>query len=277
VSRRGILVLAIAIPSAVLSALWIVLIINGSASADWRTYVEASQRVRNGGLYEVTDSYGFRASPVLAWAFALIAPIGPSLWRLLHIGAALAMPTWPLRLAVLVAWPFWFDVQHGNLLTFELLAAAWALRGSRAASLAYLALTLLTPRPLLLPIAGWLLWRREELRVPFLAMFALHAIAVFATGWGIEWLGQLVASTEEVRAIWNLGPSRLIGLWWLLAGVPLGLWLMRRGRLGLASLAFSPYWLPYYLLFALLDLPGARSEWRTRQGTDRIAASSSAS
>lgn len=269
--------LAIAIPSAVLSAVWIVLIINGSASADWRTYVEASQRVRIGGLYEVTDSYGFRASPVLAWAFALIAPIGPSLWRLLHVGAALLMPTWPLRLAVLVAWPFWFDVQHGNLLTFELLAAAWALGGSRTASIAYLGLTLLTPRPLLLPIAGWLLWRRAELRIPFLAMFAIHAIAVLATGWATGWLGQLVASTDEVHSIWNLGPSRIIGLWWLVAGVPLALWLVRRGRLGLASLAFSPYWLPYYLLFTLVDLPGARPETLNTRTADRIAASSSAS
>jgi hypothetical protein len=270
-------VLAIGIPSAVLSALWILLIINGSASPDWRIYVEASHRVRDGGLYDGTDVYAFRASPVLAWAFAFIAPIGPSLWRLFHIGAALLMPTWPLRLAVLVAWPFWFDVQHGNLLTFELLAAAWALSGSRTASVVYLGLTLLTPRPLLLLIAGWVLWRRAELRLPFLAMFGIHAIAVLASGWGTEWLGQLVASTDEVHSIWNLGPSRLIGLWWLVAGVPLALWLLLRGRLGLASLVFSPYWLPYYILFTLVDLPGTRPETLKMRAADRIGAPSFAS
>lgn len=256
-SRRRILLLAIGIPSAILSALWILLILAGSPSADWRIYVEASERVRTGGLYEVTDGYVFRASPVLAWAFNPLAPMGPIPWQLLHIGAALAMPTWRLRLAVLAAWPFWFDVQHGNLLTFAVLAATWALRGSRVGSYAYLGLTLLTPRPLLMPIAGWLLWRHPELRVAFVAMFALHAVAVLATGWGAGWLDQLVASTEEVYSIWNLGPSRLIGLWWPVVGVPLGVWLTLRGRLGLASLAVSPYWLPYYLLFLLVDLPGA--------------------
>jgi hypothetical protein len=274
-SARGIL-LTIGIPSAVLSALWIVFILAGSASADWRIYVEASHRVREGGLYQVTDMYAFRASPVLAWAFAFIAPIGPTLWRLLHVGAALAMPTWPLRLAILAAWPLWFDIQHGNLLTFELLAAAWALRGNRVGSLAYLAMTLLTPRPLLLPIAGWLLWRRADLRVPFLAMFAVHAIAVLITGWGIDWMNQLVASTDEIHSIWNLGPSRVIGLWWLLAGVPLALWLTLRGRVGLASLAVSPYLLPYYFLFALLDLPGARPTWDAVRGRGPIAASAPA-
>jgi hypothetical protein len=250
------LFLAMGVPSAVLSALWIALILGGSASFDWRIYVEASQRVNDGGLYQVTDTYAFRASPVLAQAFVFLAPIGPTLWRLLHVVAALAMPTWPLRFAVLIAWPFWFDVQHGNVLTFELLAAAWALRGSRVGGLAYLGLTLLTPRPLLLPIAGWLLWQRAELRVPFVAMFTIHAVGVVATGWAASWVGQLVASTDEIQSVWNLGPSRMIGLWWLLLGVPLGLWLTVRGRPGLASLAVSPYWLPYYLLFILVDLPG---------------------
>jgi hypothetical protein len=254
-TRYRLLIAVIGIPSAILSAAWILLILGGSASADWRIYVEASQRVSSGGLYDITDVYAFRASPFLAWTFTVLAPMGPVLWRLLHVAAGLAMPSWPLRLAVLVAWPFWFDVQHGNLLTFVLLAAAWALRGSRIAGLIYLGLALLMPRPLLVPVAAWLLWQRPDLRLPFVIMFVAHTAAVLVSGWTGEWVRQLVASTDEVNSIWNLGPSRLIGLWWTLMGVPLGIWLTIRGRLGLASLAVSPYWLPYYFLFLLLELP----------------------
>ena len=258
-TRTQRLIAIIGVPSALLSAAWIVLILAGSASADWRIYVEASHRVGTGGLYQITDTYAFRASPFVAWAFALLAPLGPTLWRILHLAAAAAMPSWPLRLAVLIAWPFWFDVQEGNVLTFVLLAAAWALRGSRIAGVVYLALALLMPRPLLLPVAAWLLWQRPDLRLPFAVMLVAHTGAVLLSGWGGEWVRQLIASTDEVHSFWNMGPSRLIGLWWLVIGLPLGIWLTIRGKLGLASLAVSPYWLPYYYLFVLLDLPHGKA------------------
>jgi hypothetical protein len=78
--------------------------------------VEAGRRVHDGSLYQATNDYAFRASPILALLFSWLAVFGPTAWRLLHLAAATAMPTWPLRLAVLAAWPFWFDLQHGNLL-----------------------------------------------------------------------------------------------------------------------------------------------------------------
>jgi hypothetical protein len=257
-TRTQVLIAAVGIPSALLSAAWILLILEGSASVDWRIYVEASHRVGSGGLYQITGEYAFRASPFLAWGFAFLAPMGATLWRVLHLAAAAAMPSWPLRLAVLISWPFWFDVQEGNVLTFALLAAAWAIRGSRVAGVIYLALALLMPRPLFLPVAAWLLWQRPDLRLPFAAMLVAHTAAVVVSGWGGEWLRQLFASTDEIHSFWNLGPSRLIGLWGLVIGIPLAAWLTVRGRLGLASLAISPYWLPYYFLFLLLDLPFVR-------------------
>ena len=67
------------------------------------------------------------------------------------------------------------------------------------------------------------------------------------------------SSTDEVGSAFNVGPTALIGLWWLLLGVPLGAWLFWRGRVGLAGLAISPYLLPYYLMMALLDIPSGRS------------------
>lgn len=41
---------------------------------------------------------------------------------------------------------------------------------------------------------------------------------------------------------------------WVPIGLALGAWLTWKGRLGLASLAVSPYVLPYYLVMALLEL-----------------------
>ena len=38
-----------------------------------------------------------------------------------------------------------------------------------------------------------------------------------------------------------------------IAGLALAVWLTWQGRLGFASLAASPYWLPHYLLMGLLE------------------------
>jgi hypothetical protein len=46
----------------------------------------------------------------------------------------------------------------------------------------------------------------------------------------------------------------LLGNWWLAAGIPLAIWLTRRGRVGFAALAVSPYLLPQYFLFGVLEL-----------------------
>jgi hypothetical protein len=144
-------------------------------------------------------------------------------------------------------------------MAFILLAAAWALRGSRIATGIYLVLVFLVPRPLMLPVAAWLLWKRTEWRGPFVAAFALHAVAVIATGWAGPWLGTLVAAGADASLPSNVGPGRLIGtLPWILIGLPLAAYLTWRGRLGFASIAASPYWLPYYLIMPLLELVNAR-------------------
>ena len=168
------------------------------------------------------------------------------------------LPTWPMRLLLLGSWPFAFDLQLGNVMAFVLLAAAWAIRGNRVGTVVFLAFCLLFPRPLMLPIAAWLLWRQPWLRWPFAAMFVIHAGLVIASGLGGAWLNRLLTSTDEVGSAFNIGPTAVIGLWWLILGIPLGAWLFRRGRVGLSGLAISPYLLPYYLMVALLDLPSSR-------------------
>lgn len=230
-------------------------VIAGTEAVDWVQYVEAGGRVDGGELYAITDSYAYRYSPVLAAAFGLIAPLGALAWQATHLVAAAALPSWPLRIATLLSWPFWYDVETGNVLVFILLAAAWAITGSRVGTGAYLLLAVLIPRPLMLPLVAWLLWKRPEWRVPFVAALVVHALVVVAMGWGPEWVGTLVAASRDAELPSNVGPSRFIGtIPWLAVGLPLAAWLTWRGRLGLASLAASPYWLPYYLLMGLLEL-----------------------
>jgi hypothetical protein len=226
-------------------------------AADWNLFVTAADRIRSG-----IDPYGFavageayRWSPVAAWLFVPVSLIGPLAWRLLHVAAALALPDRRLALVMLLSWPFWFDFATGNVMVFVLLLAVFALRGNRWASLGFLAMTLLVPRPLMLPVAAWLLWKRPELRLPTLALFIIHGALVLASGWGQEWVARLLETTStQVGIHFDVGPSSLLGELWVPIGLALAAILTWRGRLGFASLAASPYWLPYYLMMPLLEV-----------------------
>lgn len=243
-----------------LAARSIGLILDGAEAVDWVQYVDAAGRLDSGDLYAVTDTYAYRYSPLLAAVFGLLTPLGTVGWQAMHVAAAAALPSWPLRIATIVSWPFWYDLQTGNVMVFILLTAAWALKGSRLATGAYLILAILIPRPLMLPVAVWLLWKRPQWRLPFLAAFAAHALAVVALGWSMEWIGTIVAAGRDAALPSNVGPSRFIGtVPWLAIGLPLAAWLTWRERVGLASIAASPYWLPYYLIMPLLELVRARA------------------
>lgn len=260
----------VAVPNVYLALRSGALILRGEPAVDWTHFQEASQRFLSGGLYELSESYGWRYSPLAAYAFGALGILGTTGWRLLHLGAALALPG-PLLIAVtLLSWPFWWDVQTGNTVVFFLLAGAWALRGSRLATAGYLIGLLLIPRPVMLPLAAWLLWKRPAWRLPFATLFVAHALAVAATGWGDEWIRELM-NAKEIGSATDVGPSRILGRAWLVVGVPLGIWLTWKGRVGWASLAVSPYLLPYYLLMGLLELVPKREE-ATSSGQEPEAA-----
>ena len=145
--------------------------LHGGPGADWLNFTQAGDRVVSGGLYASSGTYAYRYSPLLAYLFSAIGLIGPWAWRGLHLLAALAMPGRWLKVAVLLSWPFWFDVEAGNLVVFTLLLAAWALRGRAWAISGFLVMSLLIPRPLMLPVLAWLLWRHREWWLPFAALF----------------------------------------------------------------------------------------------------------
>jgi hypothetical protein len=221
---------------------------------DFPIYRMASERLFDGTMYDWGNGYIYPYSPVFAWLFAPIATLGIWVWRLAHIAALAIIPSWPVRIAVALSWPFWMDTWEGNTLIFVAVLGFHALRGNRWAGLAFLALALLIPRPLVLPAVAWLLWRQPGLRVPFALMFAFHAVAVLLTGYGPEWIAALPGANHDLASSTNLSPSHFLGLAWLVVGVPLAAWLTWRGRVAWAGLALSPYLLPNYLLIVLLSL-----------------------
>jgi hypothetical protein len=114
------------------------------------------------------------------------------------------------------------------------------------------------PRPVQLPIAAWLIWQRPQIRVAFVVMFVIHGVAVVLSGLGSEWLEVLQSTPgDQVGLGFNFALSRWLGLAWVPIGLTIGIICFWRDRLGLASLAISPYLLPSYLLAGFW-------EWRPR-------------
>ncbi len=222
---------------------------------DWEIMDRAAVLAGSPALYELRGIKTFVWSPVSAYALRVLEPLWFEAWQVITIGAALAMPTWRLRLLVLVSWPFWTDWANGNLLTVIFLASVYAWRGSRVATGIFFAVALFIPRPLLAPMALWILWKRPEWRWPFLGLFAIHGILVIWSGLGPEWIGTLLhLGPEFIDLPFNRGPTRIFGYWWFVVAAPLAAWLFWRGRVGWAGLAISPYVWSYYLFWVLPDI-----------------------
>lgn len=242
-------------------------LIDHARAFDFEIYVEAGRRFPRGTLYEWQDPYFYRYAPQFAPVLGVVTLVGLSVWRLAHFVALALLPSRRLALILLVSYPFWFDVVTGNLMAFVLLAAAWAYRGNRVATVAYLALCILVPRPIMLPLLAWILWQRPSSRLPFLGMLILAVVTALPTGYVPEWVGSLFKTgPNEMANDFNLAPSQIIGAWWLAIGVPLAAWLTIRRNLGWASLSISPYLLPYYVQMLGLEL--IRPERDSRSATE---------
>lgn len=231
------------------------IVIDHKRAFDWDIYLEAARRFPLGTLYDWHYPYFYRYAPQLAPLLGLLPSVGLVAWRAAHFAALVLLPSRRLALLLLVSYPFWFDVNTGNLMVFVLLAAAWAYRGNGVATTAYLALCVLIPRPIMLPLLAWLLWQRPAWRLPFVGMALIGVLTAIPTGYLPTWIGSLLQSgTNEIVNDFNLSPSRFLGPLWLIIGLPLAGWLTLRGRLGWASMAISPYLLPYYVQMLGLEL-----------------------
>ncbi len=75
---------------------------------------------------------------------------------------------------------------------------------------------------------------------------ATRSYRVLISGYAAAWMDAMLRYNQPP---FNIGPSFFVGLWWLILGIPLGIWLTLKGRVGWAGLAVTPYWLAQYLLF----------------------------
>jgi hypothetical protein len=198
----------------------------------------------------------YRWAPPALWIWDnVVQRIG--FWPMfgLHFAAiALLRPKWAI-LVVVVSWPFWSDAINGSTLTFVAVSASLAVVGNRPATVLYIVLCALMPRPLMLPVLAWILWHRPETRIWLMAI----GVVVFAwsglSGHLVEWVMRLVSTTgSEMDIAYNFGPSAWIGAIWIPIGLLLAAWLTWRGRLGFASVVASPYWFGYYLLMLIIEM-----------------------
>ena len=224
---------------------------------DWSAFAELPVRLNQGTVYE--PSYWFVWSPVAAWLLASVfIPLGYSWWLGLHLASVVLLRSWKLVALAVLSVPFWVDTIGGNTFVFVFVAGSLAIRGGRWGTWAYLALCCLMPRPIQLPLAIWLLWRRPDARVPFTVMVLITLGYASWSGMLGDWLRILTAlGVTNSDHFANLSPTKLFGSAWLVVGVPLAVWLTARGRVGLAGLMLTPYALPGYLMVLLWD------GWRT--------------
>ena len=215
---------------------------------------------------------GLRWSPPAGWIWTIaVVPLGLPLWQALHLAALALVRDWRVIGLALLSWAFWQDLANGNLMTLVFVSAWWAIRGNTAGTVAFLALSVLVPRPLMIPVLVWLLVTQPRTRLWFALLAVLMVALALASGQMDDWVERL--RIDEMGSMWNIGPSRLIGPLWVPIAVALSTALAWKGWLGVASVVISPYIFPYYMLMGLLDLPRlldgpsgnplGRAPWRT--------------
>ena len=226
---------------------------------DWVALTTLTARVGTTELYlRGGEPTWFVWSPIAALLLAhVFIPLGYAFWLGLHLASLVIIRNWRVAVLALLSVPFWADTIGGNTFVFVFAAGVAALSGSRWGAIGYLALCCLVPRPVQLPLALWLLWKRPDVRLPFAAMVSVTLAVALATGYLGDWLGVLIAigRTNDVHFA-NLSPTKLIGVAWLAIGIPLSAWLTLKGYVGLAGLAISPYILPAYPLVLLWEWVG---------------------
>lgn len=226
----------------------------GPHNGDWQLWLAVRDSLGDGSYYRLDSAFPFIWSPVAAWLISAVTTVGYWPWFWLHLASLWLLRFSPvLMLLVVTSLAFWTDAIQGNAFTFVFVAGVLALRGSGKWSLAYLALVLLMPRPIHLPLAAVLLWRGRQLWFPVSVIALAQTVIVLATGQLVPWATAILGYTHADVG-YNFGPTRFFGWGWLIIGVPLATWLTLRGRLGWAGLAMSPYVMAQYLMWPLLEL-----------------------
>ena len=220
---------------------------------DWAIWKELPDALSDGRLYHLQTDVPFVWSPVVAPVMALVGLTGFWPQAVLQVSLVALLRDRLMILLVLSSFLFWPAVAGGNpLFTLTLVAAIGAFRGSHGWSLGFLVLATLIPRPLTMPLAVWLLWRRSRLRWPFAGLLAAHAAVVAATGYIGPW-AEIMRDLAAAMPAGSWGTEALAGTW-MLVRVPLGVWLTYRNHPGWGGLLVSPYILSGYLLFPIIEM-----------------------
>lgn len=220
---------------------------------DYPIFVVASRRLTDGTMYDWNlPGYIYPYSPVFAWVFVPFAFLGLWIWQAIHFLVILLIPTWPMRILILVSAWFWMDSWEGNVGNFFVVAGFWAVRGNRVGSWAFMALCLMIPKPIYLPVLVWMLWREPRNRLPFAVMLIVHSALVLASGYAFDWLPALIGAGHDMASPFNFMPSRFMGWWWWPIGLALAAWLVYRDHPGWATIPAALYggltflWVPLF-------------------------------
>lgn len=229
---------------------------------DWGLWLLVPHMLESGTLYD----YGYFVwSPTAAYLLVPVVAAGYQVWFALHVASLALLGNPRVGLLVLASLPFWADTLMGNAMAFVAVAGFLAVQGSRPGAIAFLALTVLMPRPLQLPLAASLVVADRRLAIPAMAMLVATVGIAMVTGYLDDWIASaLPFGAGSMEHLGNVGPTALIGPAWYVIGLPLAVWLTLRKRFGLAGLALTTYVAPQYLLVALWELPKGLLGWRAR-------------
>ena len=257
----GVALRALLIVAWVALNVWLLWVMGYGQAGDWGIFRAGVARA----------DFIFPPITMVVWQL-LVLPIGFVGFAILHFIALLALRDLVLIVVFLGSFPFWHDTLLGNVNMFGVVAGVVALRGSRASGLAYIAFVLLFPKPVFVPLAAYLVWQLPNVRVPAALMSTVVVAVTLASGFADDWLVRAInISGDYPYRAWDIGPTRVLGLTWLVVGAPLAAWLTFKRHPGWAGLAVTPYLVPVYaavLLFERSLREGARQFVRGVVATD---------
>lgn len=226
----------------------------GQQHTDWQLFSTLPATMADGALYDQSryPEQPWVWSPLFAPFMVGVTWLGYWPWIAVKVASLALLWRRPRLIAlVLGSYAFYADLSSSGVFTPIFVAGALALTGSRLAAYVYLAMFLLVPRPVQLPLVLYLLWQMPDLRRPFAIGAAIYGLGVLASGYTIEWVTSMLDRTNGYNFY---GPTYVFGKLWLLVGVPLAAWLTWRGRPGLAGWLVAPYMVQTYWLMPLIDL-----------------------
>ncbi len=240
----------------------LLLVLRPAPNADWAT---AWWPLESWG--QAVYNHPWRYSPLLIPMVGAVVVGGPLLLGVAHVLALVPLARLGRLMVLLVGFSvfFWTDLIVGNVFTFVAVAAAFALAGSRIGSLIFIALTLLMPRPVQIPLAIWLVVYRPEIRTPALAITIAQVAGLALSGLAEEWLVSLVGSASLTYESFSLGLGRIFGNEWIIVGIPLATLMVWKGSAAVAALAgvvMSPFLLPQYFLMGVVAMPDLAAAYR---------------